>query len=348
MDIQNDTTGDAALRGIPQTMTAWQQVRYGGPEVVGRARLEVPTPGRGEVLLRVRATGLNSGDVHLMRAEPWAVRLAYGLRRPRIAVRGMDVAGVVVATGEGVTNLAVGDEVVGEIPGGGLAEYVAAPAERLTPRPDGLDPVTAAAIPISGGTSWLALEKAKIAPEGAMGRRVLVIGASGGVGSIAVQLAALRGAEVWALAGARNLALVEGLGAVRVFDYRVVQPESAELPDGTFDAVLDIAGTAPLASLQRLVRDGGTVVLVGGDGGRILGPARRLLAAAVRSLGSPRTLVGLLAITSAAVSAELIALAASGRLVPHVERVWPLAEAGAALAHIDAGHTVGKVVVVAD
>ncbi|WP_194410343.1 NAD(P)-dependent alcohol dehydrogenase [Microbacterium cremeum] len=341
---ENDTT---AVTAVPATMTAWRQLAYGGPDAVTATRLDVPRPGRGEVLLRVRATALNSGDIHVMRGEPRAVRLAFGLRRPRVAVRGMDVAGTVVSVGDEVTAFAVGDEVVGELPGGGLAEYVATPAAKLTARPESVDPVTAAALPVAGGTAWLALEKAGITPDSAPGRRVLVIGASGGVGTFTVALAALRGAEVWALAGARSRTAVEGLGATRVLDYREVQPGSDELPDGTFDAVIDIAGEPPLAALQRLVRDGGRIALVGGEGGSILGPMRRILGGALRSIGSTRRFVPVVATTTAALTGELIALAAAGDLAPLIERTWPLSQAGDAIAHVDAGHTLGKVVVVA-
>lgn len=345
MTLPENRTADAAP-GRPETMTAWRQLAYGSPDVVHQARVDVPAPGEGEVLLRVRATALNSGDIHVMRAEPHAVRLAFGLRRPRIAVRGIDVAGTVVAVGAGVTSFGPGDEVVGEIPGGGLAEYAVAPAARLARRPDAVGPVAAAALPVSGGTAWLALAKAGLGPGEASGRRVLVIGASGGVGSFAVQLAAVRGAEVWALAGARNLAVVVKLGAARAFDYPDVQPGSAELPEGTFDAVIDIAGEPPLAATKRLLREGGTMVLVGGEGGSILGPMRRILAGALRSIGSKRRIVGLVSTTSAAMTADLLALVARGDLEPLIECTWPLADAGAALAHVDAGHTVGKVVVV--
>lgn len=332
---------------VPATMTAWRQRSYGDPDAVTRARIDVPRPGKGEVLLRVRATGLNRGDIHVMRGEPLAVRLAFGLRRPRIAVRGMDVAGSVVALGDEVTGLAVGDEVVGELAGGGLAEYVVAPAARLAPRPDAVAPATAAALPIAGGTAWLALEKAGIVPGSAAGRRVLVIGASGGVGTFTVALAAGRGAEVWALAGARSRTALEGLGATRVLDYRQVQPGSVELPEDSFDAVIDIAGQPPLAALQRLVRPGGMVVLVGGEGGGILGPMRRILAGALRSIGSKRPIRGLVSTTTAALTGELVALAATGELQPLIERTWPLSQAGDALAHVATGHTLGKVVVVA-
>lgn len=333
------------------TMPAWRQDAYGGPEVVRLTDVEVPAPGRGEVLLRLRATGLNNGDIRVMRGEPLLVRVAFGLRRPRQPVRGMDAAATVVALGAGVTDLAVGDEVVGELPGGGgLAQYAVAPAARLVPRPPGLDPVVAAALPVAGGTAWQALELAGVTGESGGARerlRVLVIGASGGVGAFAVQLAAMRGAEVWALCGERNRVLVDGLGAVRTFDYRKVRPGSPELPPSTFDAVVDIAGTAALRALQQLVHDGGRVVLVSGEGGRVLGPLGRMAGAALRSLGSKRPLRALAATAKPDVLTQLLALSATGSLRPVIERRFAFGEAADALAHLAAGHAVGKTVVLA-
>src|SRR5262245_23296433 len=152
------------------TMPAWRQHRYGGPETIEREDADVPAPRRGEVLVRLRATGLNNGDIRVMRGEPLLVRIAFGLRRPRQSVRGMDAAATVVALGEGVTEFAVGQEVVGELPaGGGLARYAIAPVARLVPRPAALDPVVAATLPIAAGTAWQALERGGVAS----GRRVL-------------------------------------------------------------------------------------------------------------------------------------------------------------------------------
>ncbi|KQZ85387.1 hypothetical protein ASD56_03325 [Microbacterium sp. Root166] len=338
-----DTTRQPAAT-IPSTMSAWRQARFGAPDVVSLEQTAVPAPGRGEVLLRLRATGLNNGDIRVMRGEPLLVRTVFGFRRPRQGVRGMDAAATVVAVGEGVAGFAVGDEVVGELPaGGGLAPFALAPEKRLVVRPAELAAAVAAALPVAGGTAWQALDRGGVGS----GHRVLVIGASGGVGTYAVQLAALRGAEVWALCGSRNRALVEGLGAARTFDYREVQPGSPELGEGRFDAVIDIAGTAPLRSLQGLVRDGGSVVLVSGEGGRVLGPIGRILAASIRSIGSKRRLRPLAAVAKADVLTELVGLAASGALKPVIEHTYPFDEARDALAHVDAGHTVGKVVVIA-
>lgn len=324
------------------TMPAWRQTEYGGPEVVHREQVAVPAPRRGEVLLRLRATGLNNGDARLLRGEPLLVRAVFGLRRPKQPVRGMDAAATVVGIGEGVDGFVPGDEVVCELPGGGgLATYAVAPAKRVVRRPAALDPVVAATLPVAAGTAWQALERG----GAASGSRVLVIGASGGVGTFAVQLAALRGADVWALCGERSRALVETLGATRTFDYRRTQPGPPDLPEGSFDVVIDIAGTSALRALQRLVRDGGSVVLVSGEGGRVLGPMGRILSAALRSIGAKRRLRPLAAVADPGVLTELVALAASGRLAPVIERTFPFEQSRAALTQLAAGHVVGKLVV---
>jgi NADPH:quinone reductase-like Zn-dependent oxidoreductase len=326
---------------IPTTMHAWRQDHYGGPETVTNQVIPVPMPGRDEVLLRIRAASLNSADVRVMRGEPLIVRTAFGLRSPKQKVRGMDAAATVVAVGEGVTDFAVGDEVLGELPGGTLGEYATAPVKRLVRRPEALDPKLAAALPMAGVTAFQALERGGVASA----HRVLIIGASGGVGTFAVQLAAARGAEVWALCGERSRAAVAALGATHTFDYKTTQPGEAELPDETFDVVIDIAGTAPLAVLQRLVPDGGRVVMVSGEGGRVLGPLGRIAAASARSLGSKRKLLPLAAQPRVADLTAVVQLVLDGRVTPLIEREFSFAEAAATLAHVDAGHTVGKVVV---
>jgi NADPH:quinone reductase-like Zn-dependent oxidoreductase len=322
------------------TMNAWRQSRYGGPEAVGLDRVAVPVPARGEVLIAVRAASVNSGDVKIMHGEPLLMRPVVGLRRPRVATRGMDVAGTVVELGPDVSALAVGDEVMGEFSGGTLAEFVVGPAARLVRRPDALAPAEAAALPLAAGTAWQAIESGGVAD----GDRVLVVGASGGVGHFAVQLAALRGAEVWALCGARSAALVGELGAVRTFDYRAT--DAADLPDASFDVVLDIAGTARLRALRRLVRRTGSLVLVSGEGGRFAGPIGRILRGILLSHTPGARVKPLAASAKADVTRQLAALAAEGRIRPVIEHRFALGEARAALAHVDAGHTVGKVVVV--
>lgn len=324
---------------LPDTMTAWRQHVYGGADTVLAETVAVPDVKRGEVLVHFEAASINSGDIHLMRGEPRLVRLFFGVRRPRVRGRGMDLVGRVVALGAGVEAFAVGDRVVGS-GDETLAEYVAVKASRLSPVPDGVAPPVAATLPIAGNTAVVALDACRVGA----GSRVLVIGAGGGVGTLTVQLAAERGAEVWATCGARAEEIVRGLGAARTFDYRTLALSS--LPHAHFDAIVDIAGEPPLDTLRELLRAPGVVALVGGEGGRVLGPIPRML----RALGVARrgrAFRSIAATTKASTTARLVELVAAGRLTPAVERVFPLAEAGAALAAVEAGRTVGKVVVTA-
>jgi NADPH:quinone reductase-like Zn-dependent oxidoreductase len=325
---------------IPATSTVWRQRRYGGPETLAAETVHVTPPRRGNVLLRMDAVSLNSGDIHLLRGEPRLLRPFAGWRGPRVRGRGMDVAGTVIAVGGTVDRLAVGDLVVGAWRET-LAEVVEVPAARLSRVPVGVEPAVAAALPIAGNTAVTVLDACRVRS----GSRVLVVGAGGGVGTLTVQLAADRGAEVWATCGARAEELLRSLGARRTFDYRRV-PLSDLLADAAaahgFDAIVDIAGEPPLPLLSGLLAPAGTVALVGGEGDGVLGPIPRMLRA-VAARGRYRPIA---AVTKTAVTDGLLELAASGRLTPPIERVYRLAEAAAALAHVDAGHTVGKVVVV--
>lgn len=328
---------------MTETMPAWRRETYGPAAGVTLQEMPVPRPAKGEVVLRVLATALNAGDVRLLLGDPLLVRPVFGLTRPRHPVRGMEVAGEVVAVGPDVVSAEVGEIVVGElVGGGGLAAFVRVPAERLVPIPFGVDPVQAACLPISGGTAWQALDSARVGLRAGGAGRVLVLGASGGVGTFAVQLATLRGAEVWASCRARNAPLVELLGAVRTFDHR--ETPLGQLPAGHFDAVIDVAGGVPLRQLQRITRPGGTVVLVTGDGGSVLGPIPRMLRAMVLTLG-PVRIRPLAATPRPEILAKTLELMGDGRLTAVIEREYPFAEGSAALAHIEAGHAVGKVVV---
>lgn len=329
---------------MTETMTAWQRETYGPAVGTVPVEIPIPAPGKGEVVIRVRATALNAGDRHILHGDPLLVRPMFGLRRPAQPVRGMDVAGTVTAVGAGVVSAEVGEEVVVELPGGGgLATFAAAPVERLVPRPPGVAPALASALPIAAGTAWQALDVAGIGIDGDAKPRVLILGASGGVGTFAVQLAALRGAEVWASCGDRSAALVRRLGAARTFDIR--KPSSIPLPDGGFHAVLDIAGGMPLRRLQRLLAPGGHAVLVGGEGGGVLGPIPRMLGAAVRSIGSRRRIRSLAAAAHPEILRKLLELVDEGLLVPVIEREYPFAEASEALVHLEEGHVIGKIVV---
>ncbi len=334
------------------TMQAWSQDRYGGPDVLTLTRRDVPQPGAGEVLVRVTATSLNSADLRILRGDPLLVRLAYGLRRPRTPVPGRDVAGVVECVGGDVSDLAVGDRVVGDLAGGGLGTHVVAPADKLRRIPDALDDRTAATLPLAGGTAWQALDLAGIGTDSSEPvesrtgrRRVLVLGAGGGVGTFAVRLAVLRGADVHALCSARAIEAVEALGAARVDDRSI---DLATLEAASYDAVIDLGGVAPLRSLQRLLRDGGALVGVSGGTNPVFGPLGRMLRAAVLSIGSNRPLKSLAAVTKPAITEQLLQPAASGRLVPVVQQTFTHDAAPDALAQLDAGGVVGKLLVATD
>ncbi|WP_149083661.1 MULTISPECIES: NAD(P)-dependent alcohol dehydrogenase [Microbacterium] len=327
---------------MTKTMSAWARETYGPASGTSLTRVPLPRPRRGEVVLRVQATALNAGDVRLLLGDPLLVRPFFGLTRPKHPVRGLDVAGTVVAVGADVVNAELGELVVGELQGGGgLATHARITADRVVPIPPDVTAEAAACLPVAGGTAWQALDAARVGLRH-RAQRVLVIGASGGVGTFAVQLAALRGAEVWATCRTQNALLLERLGAERTFDHRT--SPLAELPSAGFDAVVDIAGGVPLRELQRLVRPDGRVVLVTGDGGRVLGPVPRMIRAAALSLGGPRV-VSLAATPRPEVLSKLLELVEEGHLVPVIERTHPFEEAVSALAHVESGHTVGKVVV---
>lgn len=324
---------------IGVTMPAWLNRRYGTADGTQQETVPTPQPGRGEVLLRIRATALNAADVRIMLGDPLLLRPVFGLRGPKQPIRGIDVAGVVVAVGGDVDESMIGQEAVVELDsGGGLAPFAVARADRIVARPDGLAPEIAATLPISGGTAVQALDAAGVEA----GQRVLVIGASGGVGTFTVQLAALRGAEVWATCGQGNRALIESLGAARTFDYRTTDLSS--LPT-SFDAVIEIAGSRPVRQLKSLLTPGGTGAIVGGDGGRVLGPIPRMLQAMLLSIGSRRSIRMVTAVSKREINEQLVALAAEGRIAPVIEQVLPWDAAVDGLARLESGRTVGKVVV---
>src|SRR3954469_15318715 len=245
---------------LERTMRAVVQDGYGTSDVLRVAEVARPTVGPREVLVEVRAAGLDRGTWHLMQGKPRLLRLVFGLRSPKQPVIGRDVAGTVVEVGAEVTAFAVGDEVFGVAPGS-VAEYAVAREDKLARRPANVTWEQAAAVPVSGGT---ALQAVVDAGRVAAGQKVLVIGASGGVGSYAVQLATSAGAEVTGVASAAKADLVRALGADHVLDYA-----ADDFADGTaqYDLILDIAGLSELSRLRRALTPTGTLVLVGGEGG---------------------------------------------------------------------------------
>lgn len=320
-------------------MRAVVQDRYGPPTVLEVAELAVPRPGRGEVLIRVAAAAIHPGDYFVMTGRPYVVRLVFGLRRPRHAIPGRDLAGVVVEVGRDVTALRPGDRVFGWSTQGALAAYTCAPAKNLVPVPEGLSLEAAAAVPTSAMTALQALRDiARVQP----GQRVLVVGASGGVGTFAVQIAKALGADVTGVCSTRNADLVRSLGADQVLDYTKTD---LTVTGERFDVILDCVEAQALGAVRRALTPTGTLVPISGRGGRWFGPVGRMLTTRMRS-GFTRQ--RLKPFTSVGKQADLIALAdliANGRVTPVIDRSYPLEEAAEALTYVGDGHTRGKVVI---
>lgn len=291
-----------------------------------------------DVLVEVRAAGLDRGTEHLMMGKPYAVRLATGLRRPRNPVPGRDVAGTVVEIGAAVTRFAVGDEVYGVAPGS-FAEYVAAPESRLARKPASLTFTQAAVVPVSAATALRALVDVGRVQAG---QSVLVVGASGGVGSYAVQIAKALGAEVTGVCSAPKADLVASLGADHVIDYT-----RDDFADGSrhYDIVLDIAGNPSLNRLRRALRPRGTAVFVGGeDAGALTGMGRQLRGALL-SIFLKQRLALLVTKERGSDYDRLTEMIEAGQLAASIDRIYPLEDAPHAVRQLQAGHVRGKVAI---
>ncbi|MER5779239.1 NAD(P)-dependent alcohol dehydrogenase [Streptomyces sp. NPDC002039] len=322
-------------------MKAIAQDAYGSSEVLELRDVETPTPGGGEVLIAVRAAALDAGVWHLMTGRPHLLRLmGYGLRRPKVPVRGREVAGRIEAVGEGVTGFRVGDEVFG-VCEGSFAEYATARQDKIAPVPAGIPPEHAAALPVSGLTALQALRDAgRVRP----GQRVLVIGAAGGVGTYAVQLAKAYGAHVTGVCSTSKTELVRSLGADEVVDYT-----REEFADGvrSYDLILDTAGNRTLSHLRRALTPRGTLVLVGGEGGgRWIGTMARVLRAALLNPFVRHSLKPFMAAERRADLEVLGRHVEAGELTPAIHGVRPLAEAPAAIDAMHRGEARGKTLIV--
>ena len=321
-------------------MKAIVQDRYGSAEVLELRDIEKPTAGDDDVLVRVHAAGVDPGVWHLMTGLPYLVRvMGYGLRTPRIRVRGVDVAGTVEAVGKNVHQFEPGDPVFGTCDGS-FAEYACARAERFAPKPENLTFEQAAAVPISGTTALNGLRDAgRLQP----GQEVLVIGAAGGVGTYAVQLAKALGAAVTGVCSGPKAELVRDIGADEIIDYT-----KEDFTDGTrrFDLILDTAGRRSIARLCRALTSEGTLVIVGGEGGdRWLGGfQRQIFFAPLRSLFGKQKLIGLVAKERQEDLLTLKEFIQAGRLTPVIDRTYPLGEAPQAIRYLQQGHASGKVV----
>ncbi|MFG1642410.1 NAD(P)-dependent alcohol dehydrogenase [Amycolatopsis sp. NPDC049252] len=312
---------------------------YGPPDSLVFADVPDPVPAAGEVLVRVLATSVNPYDWHYLRGEPRVARLMPGgPRRPHAAILGCDVAGRVEAVGEDVSEFRPGDDVYALLPHGAYAEYVCVPENLLAPKPANLSHVQAAAMPMAAVTALVALRGVE------RGQKVLVNGASGGVGTFAVQLAKALGAQVDAVCGTANVELARSLGATEVTDYR---EDDFTRSGRRYDVVLDIAGSRSLPACRRLLDRTGTFVVVGGPAGRWVQPAGHVFAALIAGPFVRRRAVLADAVDcdKKAVLGELTGYAESGAVTPVIDRTYPFDDLREAIAYQEAGHAKGKVVI---
>lgn len=326
-------------------MKAYVLHSYGPPENLHLTDVDTPVPGAGEVLVRVRATSINPYDWHHLRGEPVVARFmvsGFGKRRPNHPILGCDVAGEVAAVGAGVTRFRPGDEVYALVKHGGFAQYTCIAEDHLAPKPRSLSFEQAATVPMAALTALVAVrDNAKVQP----GQRVLVNGASGGVGTYAVQLARVAGAEVTGVCSARNTELVRSVGATEVIDY-TTQDFTRLARD--FDALVDIAGSPSVWGARRVLRPSGTYVVVGGDAGRWARPVDHVIAAtAMGKLTSQPVVITDTPIGTASARdlLELTALFDTGAVKPVVERRYPFAELPEAIRHVETGRARGKVAI---
>jgi NADPH:quinone reductase-like Zn-dependent oxidoreductase len=338
----NNLRGPPASNSGRHTMTALVQDRYGpAPEGLFRlAQIDRPTITDDEILVRVHAASVDRGTWHIMAGLPYPIRLAgFGLRRPKYANPGRNLAGTVEAVGADATGFATGDEVYG-MATSTFAEYAAVRVDKLAPKPTNLSFEEAAAVPVSGGT---ALQAVRDHGRVQAGEKVLIIGASGGVGSFAVQIAKAAGADVTGVCSTSKAHLVRSLGADHVIDY---SHEDFADAGPRFDVILDMGGNAPLPRLRRALAPGGRLVIVGGEtDGRLLGGSDRGIRAKVLSLFVGQQMGTFVASEKAADLMTLRDLIEAGKLAPAIDRTYPLDEVAAAIRHLLDGKARGKLAV---
>src|SRR5438445_432508 len=322
-------------------MKAIAYEEYGSPDVLELKDVRKPNVEDDRVLVRVRAASANPYDWHFMRGVPYIARLmATGLRKPKHSVLGTDVAGEVEAIGNQVTRFRPGDEVFGFVGAGGFAEYVAAPEKLLALKPANLSFQQAATVPLAAVT---ALQGLRDVGEIRSGQKVLIVGASGGVGTFAVQIAKWYGADVTGVCSTRNLEMVRSIGANRVIDYT---REDFTRTGQAYDLIFQLAGTASPSACRRALTPKGRLVLSSGDSpGRIVGPVARIIKAVLLSPFIGQTMRPLVAKPTSDNLHFLAELIAAGRVTPVIDRTYPLSAAPDAIRYLETGRARGKVVI---
>jgi NADPH:quinone reductase-like Zn-dependent oxidoreductase len=324
-------------------MKAIVQDRYGSPDALQLREIDQPVPADNEVLVRVHAASVNARDWHIMRGDPYIARLSaeFGLRGPKVKIRGTDFAGRVEAVGRGVKRLRPGDEVFGEADGA-FAEYVCAPDDLVETKPANLTFEEAAAMPLAGNTALVGLrDVARVQP----GQRVLINGASGGVGTFAVQIAKAFGAEVTGVCSTRNVDMVRSIGADHVIDYA---REDFTRNGRRHDVVLDLVGNRSLTEFRRALTANGTLILSGGgvsSGGSLVGPLGLMIRGQVLARFVRHRLVMYTAKPSTENLAALRELAESRKVTPVIDRTYPLSEVPEAIRYVEVEHARAKVVI---
>ena len=320
-------------------MKAIINTTYGSPDVLRLVELETTTPAADEVLIRIHAASVNAYDWHLLRADPFLVRLSMGFFRPRNPMLGADVAGQIVAIGRDVTQFKPGDEIYGDLSAcgnGGFAEYVAVPEKYVAPKPASLTFEQAAAVPMAAVTALQGLrDVGSVQP----GHKVLINGASGGVGTFAVQIAKALGAEVTAVCSTSKIDLTQSLGADHVIDYA---KEDFTRNGRQYDLILAVNGDRSLGDYERVLMPNGTYAMVGGSNSQIF---QALLRGPIKSRSGGKRFTTVSAKPNQADLEVMNDLIETGRVRPVVDRCYPLSETAEALRYVEAGHARGKVVI---
>ncbi len=313
--------------------------KYGSPDVLQLKEVAMPIPKDNEALVKIYAISLNAADWHILGADPFPVRLMFGLRKPKVSILGADIAGVVETVGKNVKLFKPGDEVFGDLSGSGwgaYAEYVCANENAIVLKPSNISFEMAAA---SGLAAVAALQSLSKFTDIKPGQKVLINGASGGVGAFAVQIAKSFGAEVTAVCSASNMEMARKLGADHVLDYR---EQDFTKGDQKFDLIIGVNGYHPIADYKRVLKQNGTYVMVGGAGAQM---TEAMFVGPLASIAGKKRLTHLMAKPNKKDLTSIKGLLENGQIKPVIDKTYPIGEIANALSYLKEGHARGKVVI---